>query len=61
MSPRKLNEFMIALQNARKKNAEEFTYTNKAGEEKTYVKVKNNNSKLSLYKEKQKNEKKTKK
>lgn len=52
MPPRKLNEFMIALQNARKNNAEEFTYTNKAGEKKTYVKVKNNNSKFSLYKEK---------
>jgi hypothetical protein len=60
MPPKKLNEFMQALQNARKNNAEEFIYINKAGEEKTYVKVKNNNSKLSLYKEK-KEKNKTKK
>ena len=48
---------MQALQNARKNNAEEFIYTNKAGEEKTYAKVKNRNSKLVLYKEKNKSNK----
>lgn len=52
MPPRKLNEFMQALQNARKNNAEEFSYINKDGKKKTYAKVKNSKSKLVLYKEK---------
>jgi hypothetical protein len=34
MPPRKLNEFMQALQNARQNNDEEFSYTTKDGEEK---------------------------
>ena len=57
MPPRKLNGFMQALQNARKNNAEEFSYTNKDGVKKTYAKVKNSNSKLVLYKEKNKTKK----
>lgn len=55
MPPRKLNEFMQALQNARQNNAEEFTYTNKEGKQKKYVKVKNSNSSLVLYKEEKNN------
>jgi len=34
MPPRKLNGFMQALQNARKNNAEEFSYTTKDGKKK---------------------------
>jgi hypothetical protein len=51
MPPKKLNEFMQALQNARKNNAEEFSYTTKDGKKKKYVRVKNSKSKLLLYKE----------
>jgi predicted ferric reductase len=61
MPPRKLNGFMQALQNARKNNAEEFSYTNKNGEKKKYVKVKNSNSSLVLYKEDKEEKPKTKK
>ena len=58
MPPRKLNEFMQALQNARKNNAEEFSYTTKDGKKKTYAKVENSKSKLVLYKEKKDNKSK---
>ena len=34
---KKMNAFMVAKENARKSNAEEFEYTNKVGEKKTYT------------------------